>query len=91
LLEPELYRDVDLAADVVPARVGGTLHGPALGSEVLAIAVNGEIATITRAYVSDGRVGFLAMVHPDYFRSGDNVIEVFEVTGEGDLFDVPAR
>jgi hypothetical protein len=53
--------------------------------------VNGEIATITRAYVSDGRVGFLAMVHPDYFRSGDNVIEVFEVTGEGDLFDVPAR
>jgi hypothetical protein len=91
LLEPELYRDVDLAADVVPARVGGTLHGPALGSEVLAIAVNGEIATITRAYVSDGRVGFLAMVHPDYFRSDDNVIEVFEVTGEGDLFDVPAR
>lgn len=91
LLDPELYEDIDLEAEVVPARIGGTLRGPVEGTEVLAVAVNGKIAAITRAYEFDGQASFLAMVNPDNYATGENVIEVFEVTTSGELLLVAPR
>jgi Sulfatase len=89
LLEPELYDDVDLDSDMVPARIGAELGGPVSGSEVLAVAVNDRIAAVTRAYISEGQASFLAMVDPASFQPGANRIEVFEVTDDGRLLDMP--
>lgn len=91
LFEPELYGNVDLVSDTIPARVGGRLFGPVDGMEVLAVAVNGRIAAVTRAYFFEELPGFLAMVEPDYFVDGSNTIEVFEVTTGGELLRVGSR
>ncbi|HJQ77726.1 MAG TPA: sulfatase-like hydrolase/transferase [Acidimicrobiia bacterium] len=91
LLESGLYDDVELDSDVIPARIGGALAGPVSGNEVLAVAVNGEIATLTRAYIFENRSGFLAMVHPDFFVPGANVVELFEVSSGGKLLTIPRR
>jgi hypothetical protein len=91
LTDPELYEDIDLEAAVVPARIGGILHGPVEGTEVLAVAVNGRTAAITRAYEFEGQASFLAMVNPDNFVAGENSIEVFEVTTGGEMLLVAPR
>lgn len=89
LLEPGLYEDVELDSAVIPARIGGELTGPVAGTEVLAVAVNGEIAALTRAYIFEGRAGFLAMAHPDFFVAGANEVELYEVASNGRLLTVP--
>lgn len=83
--EPGLYREVDISGDVIPVRIGGTVLGAARGDEILAVTVNGVVGSLTRAYKDDGAVSFLAMVPPELFRDGDNVIEVLEVTTAGEL------
>lgn len=83
--ERGLYRSVDTGGTVIPVRIGGTLLGGAEGDEVLAVAVNGVVAAVTRAYESDDEVAFLVMVPPERFRDGENVIDVLEVTNDGGL------
>lgn len=83
--EPELYHDVDTTGPVIPARVGAVLGGTAGGEELIAVAVNGEIAAMTRSYVFKGEVGMLAMVRPEHFVNGANRIDLLEVTADGAL------
>lgn len=83
--EPGLYRDVDVTGGVIPARIGGTVFGGGDGDEVLAVAINGVVAAITRTYEADGTVAFLAMAHPEFFRDGENLVEVLEITDDGEL------
>jgi hypothetical protein len=83
--QPELYQGVDLSGDVAPVRVGGALVGDADGTEVLTVVVNGVIGAVTRSYVKDGKVFFLAMFPPDLLRAGDNQIDLALVTADGDL------
>lgn len=85
LRRPELYESVEVAGPVVPSRIGATLEGEADGDEVIAVAVNGEIAAITRSYSFEGEVALLAMVEPDLLRAGSNRIDLMEVTPDGGL------
>jgi hypothetical protein len=90
LAEPQLYADVDTSSAVVPARVGGSLHGGADGSEVIAVSVNGVVVAITRSYVHDGQVSFLAMVPPESLVDGVNSIVFIEVDATGELRLIPS-
>lgn len=83
--EPEIYEDVDTTGSVIPVRVGAVLGGTADGDELVAVAVNGEIAAMTRSYVFEGEAGVLAMVRPEHFVDGANRVDFLEVTADGDL------
>jgi hypothetical protein len=90
IAERALYEEVDLADDSIPARIGGTLYAGADGDEVLAVAVNGVVGAVTRAYRHNEVVSFLAMVDPRFFVDGNNTIEVYQVTDSGTLLSVNA-
>lgn len=81
--EPQLYANVDTTGPVIPARVGAVLEGDVDGDEIVAVAVNGRIAAITRSYVFEGEVALLAMVEPGFFVDGANRIDLLEVTDDG--------
>lgn len=83
--EPELYDNVDTTGPVIPVRVGAVLEGVAEGDELVAVAVNGEIAAVTRSYLFEEEVGVLAMVRPEQFVDGANRVDFLEVTPSGDL------
>lgn len=80
-----LYRDVDLTSSTVPARVGGVLSSDPDDPVILAIVVNGRVGAITRSYVYDGDLRFLAMVPPELMVEGVNEIEMIEVSSDGEL------
>lgn len=83
--EPELYEDVDTTGPVIPVRVGAVLGAVADGDELIAVAVNGEIAAMTRSYLFEEEVGVLAMVRPEQFVDGSNRVDFLEVTPVGEL------
>jgi hypothetical protein len=83
----DLYEDVDTSGDVIPVRVGGVLYGGE-GDEVLAVSVNGTVGAVTRAYVFEDEVAFLAMVSPSFFVDGDNDIDIIEVRRDGALLHI---
>ena len=85
LSEPQLYEDIDLDAETIPARIGGEVFGDVDGTEVLAVSVNGVIGAVTRSYLFDDEARYLAMVHPDMFVAGANEIDLLEVTAGGEL------
>lgn len=81
------YANVDRDGPFLPAQVLGTVESAAALEEdvVLAIAVNGTIAAVTRSYDDDdGAVRFAAMIPPDSLVDGRNDVAVYLVTGEGD-------
>lgn len=83
LRESNLYQDVDLDDDVVPARVAGSVWGGSADDDmVLAVVVNGVVGAMTRTYVDDGSTSFLAMVPPSLYLDGANTIEIVEVGGD---------
>lgn len=75
------FGNVDLDAPSLPARVRGVLTGdvPA-GDFVVAVALNGSVAAVTRTETTDdGVVEFAAMLNPDQFVPGANEVELFFV------------
>ncbi|HEX9762141.1 MAG TPA: sulfatase-like hydrolase/transferase [Acidimicrobiia bacterium] len=86
---PELYAAVGTAEDMIPVRVAGRLRGGADGSEVVAVVVNGVVGSITRSYLIDDEVWFLAMVPPHPFVDGKNAIDLVEVMPDGELRRIP--
>ena len=79
-----LLRDVDPEADFVPAHITGAVAGSRDGTRtpVLAIALNGVVAAVTRPYafpVVGRREAWEAIVQPRWFVPGPNTLEVFEV------------
>lgn len=83
LLRAEEFRDFDPEAAFVPALVNATLHGVAENAP-LAVAVNGRIAAVTRAFESvNGGVSTTALVPPASFEAGANDVELFAVLPRG--------
>ena len=80
------YADVDLDGPSIPAWIRGVISpSPAdTGELIVAVAVNGEIATITRTFVDeDGAIEYGALIPPDALRDGANDVELILVHGEG--------
>jgi hypothetical protein len=73
-----LLGNVDPASDLIPCYLTGTLTG-VRGPLDLAIALNGEIAAVTRTYSSLGQTQFAAMVPPSALRAGANSLGMFAV------------
>lgn len=69
-------------ADVVPARIAGSLDGVDSG-EPLAVALNGRVAATTYSYDGDPSVEFAAMVPPSLVEEGDNELQILAIEGEG--------
>lgn len=83
-----LMREVDPDADFIPAHVTGAVVGKRDGASapVLAIAVNGTVAAVTRPYsfpVMGRRAAWEAIVHPRWFVPGANALEVLELRESG--------
>ena len=82
---PNLLDDVDHELDFLPAHITGAVverpDGPV--TPLLAVAVNGVVAAITKAYTFpvDGRTNMWeAIVDPSLFEHGANVLEVFVIS-----------
>ena len=76
------YRDVDLVAPALPTWVRGSVTTPddVYAHLIVAVAVNGEIAAITRTFeTEDGQTEFGMMIPPGSLRSGDNDIALLLV------------
>lgn len=83
-----LMREVDPDADFIPAHITGAVVSKQDPSPapVLAIAVNGTVAAVTRPYsfpVMGRRAAWEAIVHPRWFVPGANALEVLEVLESG--------
>jgi len=81
-------QEVDPNADFIPAHITGAVVGKQDPSpaQVLAIAVNGTVAAVTRPYpfpVMGRRGAWEAVVHPRWFVPGANTLEVLEVREHG--------
>ncbi len=71
------YQDVDLGAPALPTWVRGTMKTPneTYNHEIVAVAVNGEIAAIARTFETDkGETAFGMMIPPDSLADGANTI-----------------
>ncbi|MCY4598985.1 MAG: sulfatase-like hydrolase/transferase [Acidobacteria bacterium] len=85
---PELWGAVDPESDCAPAHATGTAGGPdGAPPPLLAIALNGVVAAVTRpypfrAYGSDA--AWEAIVDPGLLRPGANTLEVFAVEDRAD-------
>jgi hypothetical protein len=77
------YDSVDPAGAVVPALVRARLSGPVQAGQRLAVAVNGVVRGVCRAFDSNGEVRLGAMVPPSAFRRGDNDVAVYAISGTG--------
>jgi hypothetical protein len=78
-----LLRQVDLSSEFLPCYLSGRITGDIGGIErqILAIAVNGIVRGLTKAYDDGaGGAGFFAMVAEESFRSGFNRADVFLVS-----------
>jgi Sulfatase len=72
---------------VVPTPIPGSLTGPgAARGEDMAVALNGQVAAVTRSFDNYGSIDFQALVPQSAFQAGRNKVEVFWVTaGAGGL------
>ncbi len=82
-----MLRDVDPDADFVPAHITGAVAGVRDGvpPPVLAVAINGVVAAVTRPYgfpVLGRRDAWEAIIDPRRLRPGANALEVFEIRAE---------
>ena len=82
-----MLRDVDPAADFVPAHITGAVVGLRDGAPppVLAVAINGVVSAVTRPYgfpVLGRRDAWEAIIDPRRLRPGANGLEVLEIRVE---------
>ena len=73
---------VDRGSGFVPSFIEGTVDG-ATGTTDLAVALNGEVAAVTKTFDQHGQTRFSALVPEEAFRSGRNAVEVFAVETAG--------
>ena len=84
LREPSRLRDVDPGADVLPITVQGRIDDADSEEIVIAIALNGQIVSVTRSYVNaNGVTVFEALLPPDALQAGENDLQLIEVSGTG--------
>ena len=81
IVDGEAVRAYDPGAELVPARIAGSLEG--LAAKVpLAVALNGRIAATTYSYEGHRQVEFSAMVPPSLLRPGDNELALLEIEAD---------
>lgn len=83
-----LMQEVDPDGDFVPAHITGAVvsEGDGPPAPMLAIALNGTVAAVTRPYsfpVMGRRAAWEAIVDPRWFVQGANSLEVFDVRERG--------
>ena len=83
--EHDLYGDIDLSDEKIPARIGARLRGEVDGTEHIGVVVNGVVGAISRGYSDGSGISLLAMVDPALFIDGPNRIELIEITPAGVL------
>ena len=89
-----MYERVRPRSPAVPALVAGEVHGldAQAAAPVLAIAVNGSIAAVTRAEAGSGGPGpFRALLPPTRLRPGANEVAVMLVGTDDRLQHIPRR
>jgi hypothetical protein len=80
LEEQSALANVDPSSAFVPAYLAGVVEDDRIEADTeLAIAVNGRIRALTRAYDEGGQQRFGALVRPSAFRDGFNLVEVFAI------------
>ena len=67
----------------LPLSISGRLTGEEAARPRLAIALNGRVAAVTRAFDDQGERAFLTLVSPDMLRAGSNRLAVYEISGQG--------
>jgi Sulfatase len=78
------YANVDLQDDHLPITVTGEVDdGSGDMDHVVAVVVNGEVAAVTRTYLSDGTRAFYAVIPPSALVDGRNDVELLLVDGTG--------
>lgn len=83
---PDRFADVDTDGDRLPVAVEGTVWsaGELADPVVLAVAVNGEVAAVTRTYSNDqGVIRFFVLLPPAALVDGNNTLDLIVVEGEG--------
>jgi len=85
LEQPRTLAAVNRAGDMIPSRITGSLIGDLDGTEILAVAVNGVIGSVTRSYVEDGDAAFQAMVPPELFVDGANELDLLLIRSDGPM------
>jgi hypothetical protein len=84
LIRGDELGEVDPEATFVPSLIVAKLDGVSPNAP-LAVAVNGRIAAVTRAYESvDGGVRTTGLVPPESFDAGANDVQIYAVVGRGD-------
>lgn len=73
---------VDLGSSFLPSFIEGSIDG-ASGTTDLAVALNGEIAAVTRTFDQHGQTRFSALVPEESFRNGRNAVEIFAIRETG--------
>ncbi len=85
----ESFDDVRRPGGIVPAQVAGSLSGEDVPNpgRAIAVAVNGRIEGVGRTFELAGRPGehYAVNVPEAALANGRNVVEVFEVTRDGEL------
>jgi len=74
---PHRFRSVRVKGLALPALVTGTVR--ARTGATLAVAVNGSVAGVTRAYAGRDGTVISALVDPRAFRMGSNDVAVYGV------------
>ncbi len=80
------YADIDLDGPEIPSWISGVITPKPsdAGDLIVAVAVNGQIAAVTRTFVNDDRnVEYGALIPPNAFRDGANRVDLILVQGEG--------
>ena len=84
---PNDFSNVVRGDDEIPVSVAWRIRGDAVGDEIVAVAVNGEVVAVSRAFTEDELIYVQAMIPPDVLRNGDNDIEL-AVWSAGELRSV---
>ncbi|TMM17831.1 MAG: hypothetical protein E6F97_12660, partial [Actinobacteria bacterium] len=84
LSNENLLRTVDTHSGLLPTWIQGDVSGP-LGSQDLAVAVNGRVAAVTQTFDLGGVTKFDAMVPEGSLHDGRNDVSVFAVQPDGSL------
>ena len=82
----DLLRSLPAGSGTVPAQVMGSISGPVTAAnKPIALAVNGRIEAVSRAYSKGSSVRYSAMAPETALHPGRNEVELFWVvrTGSG--------
>jgi len=81
------YGEVRRNSTFIPAALSGTVRGATAGGRLqLAVAVDGVLAGFTETYLAPeagGALAWRALVPPEVFRDGSNLVELFLVGAPG--------